>query len=124
MSGEKVTLFDVLLGFGATLASDQSTSSYIACISCDDEAAEDLARGGGSGGFGLGRGTVNPVRYGLGRTTLGDPGPLHSLRVSEDRGQMIWNDPSGRWTILAWILNSGTLATPDWGAASVASIPG
>ena len=28
MSGAKVTLFDVLLGLGATLASDQSTSSY------------------------------------------------------------------------------------------------
>ena len=124
MSGEKVTLFDVLLGFGATLASDQSTSSYIAWISYDDEAAEDLASGGGSGGFGLGRGTVNPVRYGLGRTTFGDPGPLHSLRVSGDRGRIMWNDPSVRWTILAWFLNRGTLTTPDWGTAPVVSVPG
>ena len=89
MLDEKVTLFDVLLGLDAALASDQSMSSYIACISCDDDATEDLARGGGSGGLGLGRGTVNPVRYGFGRITFGDPGPLHSLRVSGDRGRMM-----------------------------------
>ena len=89
MLNENVTLLDVLLAFGAILTSDQSASSYIAWISCDDEAAEDLTRCGGSGGLGLGRGTVNPVRYGLGRITFGDPGPLHSLLVSGDLGRMM-----------------------------------